>query len=174
MGMMPGANISLLPTSTGIDTMGAYAVLALLADPEAAKRRLDELVEEKTAAVAVLDAVRAERKKLETEKAEMRQLMAEANGVKDANRREADVIAFGRADVDARKQAVAKAEADLKERTRNFERFASEQRTAAAAAEATRKDLDAREKAIAAKEADIGRRTEALNNTLAPLLKLAR
>lgn len=44
-------NISLLPNSTSLDTLGAYAVLALIADPEAAKKRLDELITEKQAAI---------------------------------------------------------------------------------------------------------------------------
>lgn len=36
--------ISLMPATTAQDTSGAFAVLALLADPAAARKRLDELV----------------------------------------------------------------------------------------------------------------------------------
>lgn len=46
--------MSLLPNTPPTETTGAYAVLALIADPAAAKKRLDQLVAEKTAAQEAL------------------------------------------------------------------------------------------------------------------------
>lgn len=47
--------ISLMPTAGPTQTADAYALLAIIADPDAAKKRLDELVAEKQAALDMAD-----------------------------------------------------------------------------------------------------------------------
>lgn len=47
--------ITLMPTGSPAQTSDAYALLAVIADPDAAKKRLDELVAEKQAALDMKD-----------------------------------------------------------------------------------------------------------------------
>lgn len=70
--------ISLLPNTTPSDTNGAFAVLALLSDPKAAKKRLEELVQHAKGAQEVLTAAQQTQIAADKRHAEATALMAEA------------------------------------------------------------------------------------------------
>lgn len=89
--------ISLLPTSTPAETAAAYTLLAIIADPKAAKKRLDELVAEKVSLEDTMLAVRKTAADYDATKAETE---------KDIAARETDI--------DAREKALALADQQAK------------------------------------------------------------
>lgn len=70
--------ISLHSTGSPAETNAAYTLLAIIADPDAAKKRLDELVSEKTAAQEAMDGARATTEEAKTVRKEAVAKLAEA------------------------------------------------------------------------------------------------
>lgn len=69
--------ISLLPTGSPAQTSDAYALLAIIADPAAAKKRLEELVAEKQAAQEAMEATRAATKRATDDRTAAEKALAE-------------------------------------------------------------------------------------------------
>lgn len=109
-------NVPLLPASSGLDTMGAYAIIALAADPKAAKTRLDQLVAEKQAALDALAKAQEESEKAAAATAAVAQAKADTEAARkhaEANAAERAKLAGVANDLATRKAAVDDARAQL-------------------------------------------------------------
>lgn len=75
--------ISLTPTGSPAQTSDAYTLLAIIADPAAAKKRLDDLVAAARSAQETLDSARAATKEAEDSKAAAAVSLGEATRLRD-------------------------------------------------------------------------------------------
>lgn len=131
--------ISLLPSSPPAETYGAYAILALISDPAAAKSRLDALVAASNVNAATLEAAQKAQAKAADDQARADATLGEAT--KAAN----DLLA----DNKAKAIELAKKEQELTSRAQwQTDREAAFAANSSAASSA----LDARENAVATRE----------------------
>lgn len=134
--------ISLLPASSPAETNAAYTLLGVIADPKAAKQRLDELVAERTKLEASLKDLQVATAKHEANKEEM-------------------YAKIGAADVDLRKRsdsvnaATAKSVADHKVRQTQL----SDHEAVLAA---TQKRLEGVDADVTKRESDVSKREASL------------
>lgn len=141
--------VALTPTSTPQDTNGVYAIIALISDATAAKKRLDELNKVAEDARTTLEQATAASRQAEADR------RATAKAVEDLKAREAqldELHARRVADLAARESALADHEADFQQMSAETKRQFSDRQTKLDAKEA---DLVARETALATRETDI-------------------
>jgi len=122
-----------MPGSPPTETFGAYAILALLADPAAAQKRLDELVAEKNAALQAATDAKAATAAATAAQAKAARDTAAVNGLREQQTEERTPIDAEVKDLETRKAALAKALAAHRDDV-----------------DARNADFDAREKALAA------------------------
>ena len=152
---------SLLPGSPPAETLGAYAVLALIADPAAAKKRLDELT--KAAKAAADQGAEAS-----TLHANATRLADEAKAMQTDAQATAERNAADRAELDKAKADIAAQRADLEQRERQVaEEKKAQERDAAALA----RKITAHETAVAATQDRLAREAAALSDARLELEK---
>lgn len=134
--------ISLLPSSPASDTNGAFAIIALIADPVASKARLDELVAQAKANEESLAAANEAQKAAAADRAKAKDTLDSANQVLS------NLVATNR----ARAERLTAREADLGDAS-----AALRDRAAALdlAEKNSQQDLGARETAVAARETEV-------------------
>lgn len=131
--------ISLLPSSPPAETYGAYAILALVSDPAAAKSRLDALVAASKVNAATLEAAQKAQAKAAEDQAKADATLSEAT--KAAN----DLLA----DNKAKAIELTKTEQQLIARA---QWLTDRETTFGASSSAANSALDARESAVATRE----------------------
>lgn len=152
--------ISLAPSGPPVETATIYNLLAIISDPAATKKRLDELVSEKTAALEASDSAAKSAKEASQLTADAAAKLEEATRI----RNEFD------ATHDVRKKQLDDHSDFLA--TKQNQLAAQEEEQSTRHAEIGR-DLKAREEAVKAREGDITKREESLRATesAAQLLK---
>jgi hypothetical protein len=100
--------ISLTPGTTPQETAAAFVILALIADPAAAKKRLDELVAEKNAAIQAAADAKAATEATTAAQAKAAGDIAEVSKLRDLQTQERAAIDAKVKDLEAREAALAK------------------------------------------------------------------
>lgn len=148
--------ISLHSTGSPTQTSDAYTLLAILADPEAAKKRLDDLVAEKQAAQQAAEEARATAKQAAEDRAVADRLAAETKRRGEAFDSE---HAAKTSALEGRHQALLATDARL----RDYEA------KVAAREKALGEPLVARERAVETREAELNERADELDGVAAKL-----